>query len=167
MGLFGKELLIYLRGNFKVIFSCGEILPWTVCLPLPCQTLLSSYFPVWTLLNSLDGIFFSKINWEKNLSQAYSFLNLPCSSSVVKVLNMKPCSPIYSLAKSVCSMSISWVVSPSGWGWFLFVLSSTELLGRTPSKRIKQHYHLQRGNHLLHLKRGHLFSMLLLSIASI
>lgn len=94
---------------------------------------------------------------KKNLSQAYSFLNPSCSSSLVKVLNMKPCSPIYSLAKPACSTSISWAVSPSGWGWFLFVLSSTELLGRTWSERINQHYHLQRGNHLLHVKRGYLF----------
>lgn len=81
--------------------------------------------------------FFFKINREKNLSQAYSFLNLFCSSSLVKVINMKPCSPIYSLEKPVCSMSVSWVVSPSGWGQLSLVLYSTELLGRTPSKRIK------------------------------
>lgn len=75
---------------------------------------------------------------EKNLSQAYSFLNLSCSSSLVKMINMKPCSPIYSLAKPVCSMSVSGAVSPSGWGWLSFVLSSTEILGRTLSHRIKQ-----------------------------
>lgn len=142
-GVFGEELLIYFRGNLKVIFSFGETLPWIVCLTLHGQTLLSSYFPTRILLNSLFTrwlffFFFPRSTGKKPLS------GLLFSQSVLLFITGKSdkhetmFTYLFSAVKPVCSMSASWVVSPSGWGWLSFVLSSTELLGRTPSKRTKQ-----------------------------